>query len=419
VRIVRFSRYALSVGAVGALLASCGDLRQAQDGTMPPIGSPGATQQASALAASSNGKNYQVLYSFGAPPDGNAPHSDLIGARGTFYGTTFAGGANYCGSSRCGTVFSITTGGAEKVLHSFADDGDGYFPFAGLTSVDGLLYGTTGNGGVYNTGTGGTVFSITTGGTEKVLHNFGSGSDGSPPTAGLVNVKGTLYGTTSAGGASNAGTVFSVTTSGTERVLHTFTGEPDGDDPESGLIEVSGKLYGTTNGGGAHNHGTVFSITTRGTERVLHSFRANGTDGGLPEAGLTDVSGTLYGTTIAGGSNECASGSGCGTVFSITTEGNEKLLYSFGGGHDGAYPGGLIKVKGSLYGTTAAGGGAQNGGTVFSITTAGIEHVLHRFGTGTDGMTPAAALMDADGILYGTTMGGGANERGAVFVLKP
>jgi uncharacterized repeat protein (TIGR03803 family) len=103
--------------------------------------------QVSELAARTNSKNYKVLYSFGASPDGNGPHSDLIGTGDTFYGTTFAGGANYCGSSSCGTVFSITTGGAEKVLHSFADDGDGYFPFAGLTSVDGTLYGTTAAGG--------------------------------------------------------------------------------------------------------------------------------------------------------------------------------------------------------------------------------------------------------------------------------
>ena len=44
----------------------------------------------------------------------------------------------------------------------------------------------------------GTVFSITTDGTEKVLYSFAGGSrDGSSPVAPLLNVKGTLYGTTS------------------------------------------------------------------------------------------------------------------------------------------------------------------------------------------------------------------------------
>ncbi len=406
------SRFALSMGAAAVLLAGCG-------GSQPPIGAPGAIPQVSALVARTNSKNYKVLYSFGTSPDGNYPHSDLTATGGTFYGTTFAGGANYCGSSRCGTVFSITTGGAEKVLHSFGNGTDGFFPFAGLTSVDGTLYGTTGNGGAYNAGTGGTVFSITTGGTEKVLHSFGSRTDGTGPTAGLINVKSTLYGTTEEGGAYNAGTVFSITTSGTEKVLYSFTGGTDGDSPQTGLIDVGGKLYGTTFGGGAHNHGTVFSITTRGRERVLHSFRANGIDGELPEAGLTNVNGTLYGTTIAGGGTECANGSGCGTVFSITTDGTEKVLHSFGGGSDGASPGGLTNVKGTLYGTTAAGGGSQNGGTIFSITTGGVENVLHRFGKGADGFQPLADMNYMGGSLVGTTYRGGVYGVGTIFSQRP
>jgi uncharacterized repeat protein (TIGR03803 family) len=395
------------------MLADCG-------GSQPPIAAPGAMPQVSALAARTNSKNYKVLYSFGAVPDGNSPHSNLISVGGTFYGTTFAGGAHYCGSSTCGTVFSITKGGAEKVLHSFSNGTDGFFPFAGLTSVDGTLYGTTGNGGVYNAGIGGTVFSITTGGKEKVLHSFGSGTDGSGPMADLIDVKDTLYGTTGAGGAHNAGTVFSITTSGSEKVLYSFTGGADGGIPQTGLIDVGGKLYGTTSGGGAHNRGTVFSITTRGRERVLHSFRANGTDGEGPEAGLTDVSGMLYGTTIAGGGgSECASGDGCGTVFSITTNGTEKVLYSFGGGSDGASPGGLTNVEGTLYGTTATGGGTQNGGTVFSITTGGTENVLHRFGEGADGFEPLANLNYQSGSLIGTTYLGGVYGVGTVFSLTP
>jgi hypothetical protein len=50
-------------------------------------------------------------------------------------------------------------------------------------------------------GSCGTVFSITTGGTEKVLHSFGSGGDGAWPEASLIEAKGKLYGTTLFGGA--------------------------------------------------------------------------------------------------------------------------------------------------------------------------------------------------------------------------
>jgi uncharacterized repeat protein (TIGR03803 family) len=50
-----------------------------------------------------------------------------------------------------------------------------------------------------------------TGTDEKVLHSFGHGSDGETPLAGLIDLKGTLYGTTSAGGKYGKGTVFALT----------------------------------------------------------------------------------------------------------------------------------------------------------------------------------------------------------------
>ncbi len=79
--------------------------------------------------------------------------------------------------------------------------------------MKGTLYGTTSWGRAYGSGTssGGTVFSITTSGKEKVLHSFGKGSDGADPRAGLIHVNGTLYGTTAEGGAHGDGTVFALT----------------------------------------------------------------------------------------------------------------------------------------------------------------------------------------------------------------
>ncbi|MGB6518854.1 MAG: choice-of-anchor tandem repeat GloVer-containing protein [Candidatus Cybelea sp.] len=63
----------------------------------------------------------------------------------------------------------------------------------------------------YHLGSG-TVFSVTPSGTESVLYSFKAASgDGRRPEAGLINVKGTFYGTTSVGGATGGGTVFSLT----------------------------------------------------------------------------------------------------------------------------------------------------------------------------------------------------------------
>jgi uncharacterized repeat protein (TIGR03803 family) len=304
---------------------------------------------------------------------------------GTLYGTTQFGGTYDCHKITCGagTVFSITTDGTEKVLHSFGERNDGSVPRAALINVDGKLYGTTSSGG---TNGDGTVFSLTPSGDEKVLHNFGEGSDGQVPTAGLVDVDGTLYGTTSGGGAYSCyvsggylpcGTVFSITTGGKERVLHSFGKGTDGMTPAASLINVKGTLYGTTYAGGAdHGAGTVFSITPDGTEKVLHSF-GEGTDGIGPAAGLIDLSGTLYGTTTIGGTYDSEIYKGGtygrdiyegGTVFSVTRSGKEKVLHSFGKGKDGDDPqAGLIKLMGRLYGT-ASSGGLHGYGGVFLLT---------------------------------------------------
>ena len=183
----------------------------ARCGGSQPIGAPGAVAQ---NTTRENAKlTYHVLHSFGAAPDGNDPGAGVIGLGddGTFYGTTIFGGAYSCSPTyKCGTVFSITTGGTETVLHSFTNENDGANPEADLIDVGGTLYGTTYSGG-YGFGV---VFSITPEGVEKVLHSFGNGTDGRNPHASLIDVRGRLYGTTEFGGKQNRGTVFSITMDG-------------------------------------------------------------------------------------------------------------------------------------------------------------------------------------------------------------
>lgn len=192
----------------------------------------------------------KVVHSFGGA-NGEYLIGGLTEIGGVLYGTSAAGGAN-----GAGTVFSLTTSGTEKVLHSFNKTGDGYQPETDLVDLNGTLYGTTESGGTYKRGI---VFAITTTGTYKVLHEFGAiAHDGSYPLSGLVAVNGVLYGTTDEGGTYNRGTLFSITTTGTETVLHDFAGA-DGQNPRADMIDVNGTLYGTTFEGGSHFKGSVFS----------------------------------------------------------------------------------------------------------------------------------------------------------------
>lgn len=373
---------------------------------------------------------YDLLYSFKGGNDGRDPHAGpLINVNGTLYGTTeYGGGTCY---HRCfgGTVYAITPSGSETVLHSFEDGSqDGKNPRAGVIDVDGALYGTTVHGGVASCYCG-TVFEVTLSGAEIVLHSFTGAPDGFGPEYGLLDVNGTLYGTTASGGAHGDGTVFAITTSGKETVLHSFAGEPDGADPKASLTNVNGTLYGTTYSGGANcspsgGCGTVFTITKSGRETVLYSFKGGSGDGEHPtQSALVDVNGTLYGTSKRGGADNR------GTVFSITRSGKETVLHSFGGPEDGVYPyGGLIDVNGTLYGETSNGGSVSCGvryrnvhgcGTVFKITTSGKETVLHSFGAPKDGKYPYAGLIFVNGRLYGTTTAGGRRNAGTVFSLLP
>ena len=147
---------------------------------------------------------------------------------------------------------------------------------------------------------------------EHVLHEFKGKPDGSTPYAGLINVNGTLYGTTEVGGASDHGTVFKVSTSGAEHVVYSFKGTPDGSIPYGRLLSLNGTIYGTTQYGGANSIGAIYKVSTTGSEHVLHSFSGPPADGKYPVAGMTALTGILYGTASQGGTG------GGGMIFKLT-----------------------------------------------------------------------------------------------------
>jgi uncharacterized repeat protein (TIGR03803 family) len=285
----------------------------------------GAGSRGTVFKVKTDGTGFTVLHSFaGGASDGAEPYAPLIlDSAGNLYGTTYRGGA-----LDGGTMFKVRTDGTGfALLHGFASDAsDGATPNAGLAlggAAD--LYGTTTGGGASNRGT---VFKIGTDGTGfAVLHSFAGGaSDGAQPYASLIlDGAGTLYGTTTQGGVSNMGTVFKVKTDGTGFAsLHTFAGgDSDGIAPQASLtLDGAGNLYGTTTAGGASNLGTIFKVRTDGTGFVLlHGFTGAGSDGAAPLASLIlDESGKLYGTTATGGAGDL------GTVFALSITGSDLTI---------------------------------------------------------------------------------------------
>jgi uncharacterized repeat protein (TIGR03803 family) len=365
----------------------------------------------------------KILYSFKGGADGAFPETLVLGSGGVLYGTTANGGTGATAGSGFGVVFRLipprTTGEAwtEIVLHNFCARShctDGAYPGNGLLLSDGVLHGVTSGGGTLGLGT---VFRLKLATTTTVqefasLYSFAGGTDGAHPYYGVTARKsGILYGETNSGGGTSCndgagcGTVYQLTPPAsagnpyTETVLYAFPGGNGGANP-AGILNLlpSGALLGAV-GGGSFSDGAIFELkppTTSGaawTETILTNFDPGnlyGVPGGtFPNGGfVVGTTGSIYGTTYGGGDPNLQMGYYFpGTIFELTPpieEGGDwvqSLLYSFQGGSDGLTPewGLTAGPDGTLYGTTAVGGGtgcpaqAYNNmnigcGTVFQFT---------------------------------------------------
>ena len=221
-----------------------------------------------------------VVYSFCTRTycqDGAAPMAGLIETNGMLFGTTEAGGAHctYFEPPGCGAAFSLDPATGAERTYSF-EPRYGAWTESDLIDVKGTLYGTTSGRGAYGAGT---VFKLDPGtGAETVLHAFGKSADGADPYANVIDVKGTLYGTTCWAGPMGAAARFLLDKCEDRRgdVLTTFGGggADDGSGLFNGLLEVKGILYGVTTGGGANcteyqqgDCGTIFSVTRKPARR--------------------------------------------------------------------------------------------------------------------------------------------------------
>jgi len=333
-----------------------------------------------------------------------------------------------------------------KTLYSFCSQercADGAMPLGGVVrDAAGNLFGVTEKGGG---GNGGTVFELKRSTGKYKFHQLYSFcsladcADGQTPVGKLViDSHGSVYGAVSSGGANGKGAIFKLTPrrSGSKfSLVYSFcaqTGCADGSSPLAGLTYQGAQtgtlydgisaLYGTTSGGGINGSGSVFQLIpgkSGGSESVIYSFcsQSDCTDGRSPSAALImDATGNLYGTTNAGGTAQDR-----GTAFELSPrKGSYKLvvLHSFceladcADGDRPAYPL-VMGENGDLFGTTEGGGSADHG-VVFRVTPNGNhsrETVLYKFcksGNCKDGYAPLGALsIDANGDLIGTTHLGG------------
>jgi uncharacterized repeat protein (TIGR03803 family) len=373
-----------------------------------------------AAVASSQAQTITTLTDFNGN-DGNAPLAAPVqGSDGNFYGTTSAGGPY---GAFNGTVFKVAPDGTLTTLHNF-DSTDGAQPQTPLVlAADGNFYGTTWQGGADNYGT---IFKISPSGNFTSLYSFTGSTDGRYPTWLIQASDGNFYGTALGGGNDNCGTtdgcglVFKITSQGTYTKIFQFNGNSnEGAYPIAIVQGRDGNLYGTTDDAGgivcSHDCGSVFKMTLTGNLTILATF--NGRNGNVPSGQLLQATdGNFYGTTSEGGTYAE------GTVFKMTPSGTLTSLYSFCNGYDcpdgaGPYSGVMQASNGSLYGTTLGGGtyGCTSCGTIFKITTNGNLTTLFSFDDRFYGGSPSRLLQASDGNFYGLTSGGGPNYDGTFY----
>ena len=342
---------------------------------------------------------FSPLYEFTGGNDGDDPEGGVVvGPNGALYGTTAFGGvvnngvvfelrppATFCSSVLCYW--------GETVLQSFPGGPNGQYPLYENLAFDssGNIYGTTYRGGTYDYGT---TFELTPSGggyTESILHNFGnqynfgSGTDGRFPSAGVVlDTAGNVYGTTPDGGtgtecAVGCGTLYQLTPSNggwLEHVLVNFN-QADGSYPYGNLImDASGNLYGIAAEGGQNGDGVVYKLAPSNggwTYSALYSFSSCDSVSGV----AMDAAGDLFGVCTSGGAHQD------GWIFELTNCSQTCVLVDLHdfGGSDGREPygGPVLDANGNLYGTTEYGGTSANCGdtgcgVVWEIAGVGARH---------------------------------------------
>ena len=331
-----------------------------------------------------------VIHAFNGGLEGGSPQGPLVADKlGNLYGSNSSGGSGY------GTIFELsppsTPGGGwtETTLYTFSGSTDGAYPNGGLAiDSEGVLYGTTLQGGACLSGYCGVVFQL------------------SPPFPGTT-------------------LVFSV--------LYTFPvnqGSPTG----NLALDAQGNLYGAAQAGGTQPFGAgyIFQLTRPSapfqpwTESNILNFSGYPIDGALPNNVIVDAQGIVFGTTNQGGAGRCFDAGtfiGCGTAYSLVKQSSgkwvETIIHNFSASEENSPAFGLTFGLGhALYGTA--------GYTVYRLqpppdpTASWTKSVIHTFPEGINGTEPFSILtVDASGNLYGTSSPSGIEGFGTAYELSP
>ncbi len=354
--------------------------------------------------------------------NGEVPYPGLIkAANGNLYGMTNGGGA-----SSVGVIFEydVTANTLTKKLDFFIDPVTGKSPNGRVptsnfvVASNGLLYGTTSQGGLAG---GGVIFEYSTSSntyTKKI--DFTAAPNGINSYGGLVRASnGRFYGMTQIGGANDEGALFEFNPNGNVYTKRFDFSSTSGNYPTGSLAAApNGKLYGMAIDGGSLGHGTLFEFDPA-TNTFTKKVDFDNTNGREPQGSLFLASNNkFYGMTTSGGT------SGDGVLFEYdpsTSTLIKKIEFDYNTTGSDPYGDLIQATNGKLYGMTNTGG--SNGsaqGTLFEYDIATNTMTPRVNFSALSGENPEGNLVQApNGKLYGMTTYGGANGDGVLFEFDP
>ena len=374
--------------------------------------------------------NYSVLFNFDDTASGCWPkYAPIEASNGLLFGIVNAGGVrNY------GTLYSYdrTTSVYTKIHDfkgSYATVGkDGVHPEGELLkAVDGKIYGVTSGGG-YNSH--GTIFSIdpATSSYTKLLDmqvSYSGTYAGNGPESGLIQAAdGMMYGTTSNGGSDNKGNVFKYNpVTNVANSIYEFTNvnmTSQGGYPRGNLIMIGNdSIYGVTynhiNPPGTYTYIPYFYLwryqISTGNMLVVDSI----VNGSFSNKITLMTNGKIL---LTGNDNNSPSSASFweydpATRISTLIDSSSTISTNMGlvEATNGKFYGGFTNVYTDAY---------SNGLFVEYDKANNTINEKFKFSHPVNGVKPLGDLMMAtNGKLYGTTSEGGANNKGVIFEFNP
>ncbi len=327
----------------------------------------------------------------------------ILCSDGLIYGTTFQGGVN-----RIGTLFRFDP--TTSVLTKLVDfDTTGFAPNK-LVEVNGILFGTCANGGLYNSGTI-FMYDIQTSSFNK-LFDFDNVNNGQYPLNGMVYANGKLYGTTVTGGAFVKGVLFEF-----DPITNTFSKKIDlnasglSNPTRELMVASNGKIYGVS----ASNVGLIFEYNPLNDS--LNILFNNFPIFTYPNGPLCEISpGIFVGMTSSSGSAD-------GAIYQFDLNTNSYSVISNFNKMNGSQPAGCNFSKtssGKFIGTATKGGQFQGGVIIELDTIAQTASTLYDFDNTPNGSHPVSSfILGGDNYLYSMTSRGGMSDSGVIFRINP